>query len=98
MDILLRNKYLVTVFFGKQIAYVIVADKKNPNLHVMYAEGGNDRKLAENAHEPTWAPDGSRLLFERDGNIWRADPAGGNQVQLTRNGGAMAVWQRVVRP
>jgi TolB protein len=33
--------------------------------------------------EPDWSPDGTRLAYSEDGDIWTSDPEGGDTVQVT---------------
>lgn len=45
---------------------------QNGDLYIMSTSGGSERKLADNAYDPSWSPDGSRLAFRSisDGS-WR---------------------------
>lgn len=44
--------------------------------------GTNPQKLADGT-DPNWSPDGSKIAFVKDGNIWLMDADGNNKVQLT---------------
>ena len=44
--------------------------------------GGSPRQRLERGSDAGWSPDGSRLIFERDGRIWTADAGGADQVPL----------------
>lgn len=59
------------IFLGSRPIEMYVAGQ-NGDLFVMPALGGTARKLADDAYDPSWSPDGSRLAFRsiRDG-AWR---------------------------
>jgi Tol biopolymer transport system component len=59
------------IFLGSRPIEMYVAGQ-NGDLFVMPAFGGTARKLADDAYDPCWSPDGSRLAFRsiRDG-AWR---------------------------
>jgi Tol biopolymer transport system component len=61
---------------------------QNGDLFVMPAFGGTARKLADDAYDPTWSPDGTRLAFRsiRDGS-WRLYTVALDGSQLTRISG-----------
>jgi Tol biopolymer transport system component len=43
--------------------------------------------------QPAWSPDGLRLAFVRDGDVWTIDATGGNATRLTADGvNALPVW------
>ena len=50
----------------------------------MDPEGNKIDKISSGATQnPRWTKDGSRILFDRDGNIFIIDVDGGNEIQLT---------------
>ena len=46
-------------------------------------DGTDPVKLLDNAKWPTWSPDGSRLAFLRDGDLWVANADGSDPQNLT---------------
>ena len=83
-----------------QIAFVSQRDG-NPEIYVMEANGGNQRRLTNNSDRdfsPSWSPDGKRIAFvsDRDGHVharhgWSTyeiyvmDADGGNQQNLSNH-------------
>ena len=91
---------MICVDAQAQIAFSSERDG-NPEIYVMDADGGNQRRLTNNRHDdwsPSWSPDGKRiaLVSDRDGHpdvipgrptseIYVMDADGGNQQNLTNN-------------
>ena len=91
---------IVCVDAKAQIAFVSQRNG-NPEIYVMDADGGNQRRLTNNPAkewDPSWSPDGERIAFvsDRDGHphfipgwftyeIYVMDADGGNQRRLTNN-------------
>lgn len=65
-------------------------------IYVINTSGGRPRRLTNNRvndSHPAFSPDGARIVFARDGNIWTMDDAGRNQRQLTSAGADVdPVW------
>ena len=59
---------------------------------LIHPDGSGERALAV-GDSPTWTPDGKRLAFYRDGNIWTIDADGSGARVLIRDGHSPA-WSR----
>jgi len=64
-------------------AILIHHDKSH---YIAFRDGKNGCKLGE-CEIPTFSPDGELLAFVRGGNLWVAEVANGNPMQLTYDGG-----------
>ena len=72
-----------------------IPDIPAPEIYVMDADGGNQRRLTNNPasdYAPSWSPDGKRIAFESDRkgdlvkfDIYVMDADGGNQQKLTNH-------------
>ena len=54
----------------------------------MDADGADPTRLTSGPkidERPDWSPDGSRITFSRNGNIWVIDADGTDRTQLTAN-------------
>src|SRR5215210_5044675 len=60
---------------------------------VLVRPDGDDEHLLGRGDAPSWAPDGERLAFVRNGDIWTMRSDGGGARLLARNGHAPA-WSR----
>ncbi|HZS46339.1 MAG TPA: DPP IV N-terminal domain-containing protein [Blastocatellia bacterium] len=78
---------------GQEIAFI--SDRGGtPQIYVMDASGGNERRLLSGGghmDSPSWSPDGRFIAFTWDGggggyNIYLADVATGQVLQLTSQG------------
>jgi TolB protein len=57
-----------------------------PDLWVMDADGSGKRRITDDAayeNGITWTPDGARIAFEKDGDIWTVAPDGTGPRNLT---------------
>jgi TolB protein len=57
----------------------------NYGIHTYEIDGSGHRFLSA-GDSPRYSPDGTRIAFQRDGDIWVMDEDGSNQVQVTVNG------------
>jgi len=61
------------------------------DIFVVPALGGTPAKLVDDAHYPSWSPDGKRIVFmsnrERSIDLWTIDVQGGAPRRLTNDGG-----------
>lgn len=53
-----------------------------PELDIVAARGGSQRKLADNAEAIDWSPDAKKILFARDDQLWVMDADGDRQTRL----------------
>ncbi len=76
---------------GKTIAFSVTtydmdSNKGNSDIYLIDADGSNLREFKnseKNETEPKFSPDGKRIAFVRDGQIYSSDLAGMNEEQLT---------------
>src|SRR5262249_46640158 len=85
---------------GQQIAFDS-PDQAKLKIYVMSAEGGVPRRLTSgnsNDFMPTWSRDGRWIYFASneggDVQVWKIPSVGGSAVQVTRNGGIVALESR----
>ena len=57
------------------------------------SDGSRRRKLGEGS-DPAWSPDGTKIAFMLDGQVWTMDPDGGDRSQITDMAGSLGspVW------
>ena len=87
---------------GELVAYTINDINKDANkgvtqIYVVAIGGGEPRQLTNDANSstsPRWSPNGDRLAFIRDDQIWTMDPSGGSPKVLTSisTGAGDPVW------
>jgi Tol biopolymer transport system component len=61
----------------------------------MNADGTEARMLARDGAQPSWSPDGAKLAFERQSDIYVMTADGSGQRNLTRGSGrreSSPVW------
>ena len=52
-------------------------------IYTVTVAGDRIRKLADHGRSPNWSPDGRRLVYVRDGNVWVMSSSGSNQHRVT---------------
>ena len=81
---------------GRSLAFARrTFDGNSSDLHVVDADGSNDRQLTGGAadYRPSWSPDGSRLAFDRrptpggKAQLYSVDAEGSNLTRLSMSGG-----------
>ena len=87
---------------GKQVLYAVrttdvTRNTRATHTYLVSTSGGTPRPFPEPdvaASEARWAPDGKRVAYVADGQLWIVDAGGSNARQLTNlNGGATGpVW------
>lgn len=78
-------------FDGKRIAYIIHNGDQDWSMYLIGADGKNQVRLTKGFLDyfPSWSPDGKRIAFVRNGNLWIMDitdgpkPEASNLRQLT---------------
>jgi Tol biopolymer transport system component len=91
---------------GRKLAYITTGvSKPAPNVFVIPAAGGVPEKVTDDDsfHDlPSWSRDGRWIYFVRadsidpwtvnmsSANVWKVPAAGGQAIQVTRNGGLCA--------
>ena len=83
---------------GRWIAYDARGQDGRWNIKVMESGGGQPRQMTGGPFSnvvPTWSSDGKGVYFASDRTgryeVWRVPAAGGEAVQVTRDGGYMAL-------
>jgi TolB protein len=77
---------------GREIAFVS-GRGGDIDLWVVDANGGEPRLLAENAGgKAQWSPDGSSIVFNRNGEVWGMSAAGGEEERISRGPSGQVRW------
>lgn len=68
---------------GRLIAFSRARGRTGSDVFVIDGDGTGERRLVADGGAPSWSPDGGRLAFVRDGDIWAVGSDGSGAVQLT---------------
>jgi dipeptidyl aminopeptidase/acylaminoacyl peptidase len=73
-----------------RIAFTGIAPEE-AGIYTIQPDGSDRQLIARNAYEPSWSPDGSSIVFSRDGEgksteIWTMSADGGSPEIVTRGG------------
>jgi TolB protein len=63
------------------------------HVYAMHADGTGLRRLTTGRHDdsrPSWSPDGGRIVFARDGDLYTVAARGGTATRVTRGVGGDA--------
>lgn len=94
---------VAVVTLASPIAFVSDGDGTFGNLEIYVMSGGTGgiRRLTNSPGPdwfPSWSPDGAKITFTRDYDIYTMNNDGTNQVRLTNNGGSHTNWQPAWSP
>src|SRR5262249_43348758 len=74
---------------GNEIAFVSRNDG-DLEIYLVNVDGSEQRKLTQHTvrdRNPVWSPDGRRIAYESNGQLWVMNPDGSRQRRLTHNAG-----------
>jgi dipeptidyl aminopeptidase/acylaminoacyl peptidase len=87
---------------GKHVAFTIGdvnfdANRVVTHIYVVPFAGGDPKQITSgdrSATTPRWSPDGKKIAFATNNQIWMMDPDGGHKEQVTKlsSGAAQPVW------
>jgi len=80
---------------GRLIVYQRYVGSGSPEIFTMDSSGKSPSQLThDNGFDsyPKFSPDGLKIVFESDANVWIMDSDGTNLRQLTTNGGMQPSW------
>lgn len=69
-----------------------IAFARGGQIHVMRLDEPPRQITFEGGESPSWSPDGRRLAFVRDGQVWIVRTDGSPARRLTRRGGYAPAW------
>lgn len=69
---------------GRKLTFSTVSRSDGPWVGVMEADGSNQKMLAQGL-APDWSPDGKKIAFHWDAQIWVINADGSGKVQITHS-------------
>ena len=89
---------------GDRIAYQRpTAEQSTTGIHTIQPDGSNDVDLSSflpSASDPAWSPDGTKIVANKNGQLWTINPNGSGAIQLTTTLGTYGSpsWQPLPYP
>lgn len=66
-------------------------DPSTTSIRTILPGGGGDQEIVPDGADPSWSPDGTKLLYTSQGDLWNCQPDGSNKQKLTATAETEAV-------